>query len=195
MSDVTTTGMDVDMDFNASGPPQNFLIGPVGSVMSILLNRPIRNNLSDLIGPGLVADNTKAQFTNIADIIATGMDVDSNLPTGASGAWGCLQTRSAVLLNGTIHWSFDQFVSELKTQSDTEIEYISGSAIPKYVVRGEDDPDAGAAGRDAEDFQFYNEPGDLRIQQLALPNQWNEINMQMTGGHGGTLDVLIAMFL
>lgn len=195
MSDIITTGVDVDTDLSCSEPPQIPLIGAAGSVMAILLARPIRNNLADLIVPGLIADNTIAQFTDIADIIATGVDVDTDLPMGSSGAWGALQTRSSVLLNGTIHWSSDQFTSELKTQLDTEIEYISGSGIPKYVMRGEDDPDAGVAGRGAEDFRFYDEPGDLRIQQLALPNQWNEINMQMAGGHGSTLDILIAMFL
>lgn len=187
--------MDVDTDITTIAPSTGLLIGAVGSVMSILLTRPIRNRLSDLIEPGLVADSTIAQFTDIADIVTTNMDVDSDLPAGASGAWGALQTRSGVLLNGTIHWSFDQFAAELKTQPDTEIEYISGSGIPKYVTRGENDSDAGVAGRDAEDFQFYDEVGDLRIQQLALPSQWNEINWAADGGHGSTLDILIAMFL
>jgi len=195
MSDITTTNMDVDLDLVSSEPSQIILVGPVGSPMSILLSRPIRNRLSDLIEPGLVADNTKAQFVEIADIIATGMDVDTDLPAGASGAWGALQTRSGELLNGIIHWSFDQFATQLKTQVDDEIEYISGSGMPPYVVYGTDDPDAGAAGRDAEDFRFYDGAGGLRIQEMALPNQWNEINYQQGYGGGSSMKVLAAMFL
>ena len=195
MSDITTTNMDVDTDLDTSEPSSIILVGPVGNVMSILIDRPIRNRLSDLIEPGLVADNTKAQFVEIADIIATGMDVDADLPCGASGAWGALQTRSGELLNGIIHWSFDQFATELKTQVDTEIEYISGSGIPPYVVSGTDDPDAGIAGRDAEDFRFYDGPGELRIQEMALPLQWNEINYQQGYGGGSSMKVLSDMFL
>jgi hypothetical protein len=111
IASIVADGMDVDTDLDASEPSSIILVGPVGSVMSILLSRPIRNHLSDLIEPGLVADNTKAQFVEIADIIATGMDVDNDLPCGASGAWGALQTRSGELLNGIIHWSFDQFAT------------------------------------------------------------------------------------
>jgi len=192
---IVADGMDVDTDISISEPSSIILVGPVGSVMSILITRPIRNRLSDLIEPGFVADNTKAQFVEIADIIATGMDVDTDLPCGASGAWGALQTRSGELLNGIIHWSFDQFATELKTQVDDEIEYISGSGIPPYVVSGTDDPDAGVAGRDAEDFRFYDGAEGLRIQEMALPNQWNEINYQQTYGGGSSLKVLAAMFL
>jgi len=195
MSDITTAGMDVDVDLSVLVPTSDFLVGPVGSVMSILLSRPIREHLSDLIEPGLVSDNTKAQFTDVEDIIATGMDVDTDLPAGASGAWGALQTRSGELLNGIIHWSFDQFATELKTQVDDEIEYISGSGMPLYVVCGADDPDAGVAGRDAEDFRFYDGAGGLRIQEMALPNQWNEINYQQGYGGGSSMKVLAAMFL
>lgn len=187
--------MDTDSDLVCSEPSQILLVGPLGSVMSILLTRPIRYNIPDLIEPGLVADNTIAQFTDIADIIATSMDVDNDLPCGASGAWGALQTRSGKLLNGTIRWSFDQFATELKNQADDKIEYISGAGIPPYVVSGTDDPNAGVAGRDAEDFRFYDDAGGLRIQQMALPNQWNEINYQQGYGGGSSLKVLAAMFL
>jgi len=195
MTDIILTGMDVDNDIDAYEPSSIILVGPVGSVMSILTSRPIRSRLSDLIEPGLVADNTKAQFVEISDIITTGMDVDADLPCGASGAWGALQTRSGELMNGTIHWSFDQFATELNTQVNDEIEYISGAGIPSYVVSGTDDPDAGIAGRDAEDFRFYDGAGGLRIQQMALPNQWNEINYQQTYGGGSSLKVLSAMIL
>ena len=78
---------------------------------------------------------------------------------------------------------------------DDEIEYISGSGIPPYVVSGTDDPDAGIAGRDAEDFRFYDGPGELRIQEMALPLQWNEINYQQGYGGGSSMKVLMAMFL
>jgi hypothetical protein len=195
MGDVLFTGMHIDNDLSLSAPSAEILVGPLGTVMSILINRPIRSYLSNLIGPGLVSDNTKAQFTYIPDIIFTGMHVDNDLPCGASGAWGALQTRSGELLNGIIHWSFDQFVTELKTQVDDEIEYISGSGIPLYVVSGANDPDAGVAGRDAEDFRFYDGAGGLRIQQMALPNQWNEINYQQGYGGGSSMKVLAAMFL
>jgi hypothetical protein len=62
-------------------------------------------------------------------------------------------------------------------------------------LSGTDDPDAGVAGRDAEDFRFYDGAGGLRIQQMALPNQWNEINYQQGYGGGSSLKVLAAMFL
>lgn len=192
---IVADSMDVDMDIDPSEPSSVILVGPVGNTMAILLDRPIRNRLHDIIESGLVADNTKAQFVEIADIIATGMDVDTDLPCGASGAWGALQTRSGELLNGIIHWSFDQFATELKNQVDDEIEYISGAGIPPYVVSGTDDPDAGIAGRDAEDFRFYDGAGGLRIQQMALPNQWNEINYQQGYGGGSSMKILMAMML
>jgi len=195
MSDVIFTDMTTDLDILCSIIEGSIISGASGSVMTILIDRPIRNNLSNLIGPGFIEDYTKAQFIDIADVIFTSMTTDTDLPAGASGAWGALQTRSGELLNGIIHWSFDDFVSELKTQPDTEIEYISGSGIPPYVVSGSDDPNAGGVGRSAEDFRFYDGGGDLRIQEFALPNQWNEINWQSDGGHGSTLDILIAMFL
>lgn len=186
--------MDVDVDYSTSSVSDDIITGPVGGVMDILKTRPIRNRLDELVYPGLLADNTKAQFVEIPDIISTNMDVDFDLPCGASGAWGALQLKGNII-PGTIHWSFDDFASELKTESTTEVEYISGSGIPPYVVLGADDAEAGTLNRDKEDFKFYTYDSKLRIEELALPLQWNEINLAMKSGSGSGLEILLATLL
>lgn len=187
--------MDVDTDYTTSTPTAFVYTGSGGDVMDILKTRPIRNNLPDLVYPGLLADNTKAQFVEIPDIRATNMDVDFDLPCGASGAWGALQLKGNIIIPGTIHWSFDDFASELKTEAVSEVEYISGSGIPPYVVLGADDPEVGTLNRDAEDFRFYTDDGKLRIEELALPLQWNEINLDIKPGGGGGLELLLTMII
>lgn len=190
MASSTNYPTDVDTDYSSS-IPSGEVIYPTGDVMDILKTRPIRNNLSDLVYPGLLADNTKAQFVEISDIRATNMDVDFDLPCGASGAWGALQLKGNII-PGTIHWSFDDFASELKTEAVSEVEYISGAGIPPYVVSGSDDPEAGTLNRDKEDFRFYTDDAKLRIEELALPLQWNEINLAMKSGSGCGLELLLA---
>ena len=192
-ADATYHGMDIDTDYSPS-LPSGEVIYPTGDVMDILKTRPLRNNLPDLVYPGLLADNTKAQFVEIPDICATNMDVDFDLPCGASGAWGALQLKGNII-PGTIHWSFDDFASELKTESITEVEYISGSGIPPYVVLGADDSEAGTLNRDAEDFKFYTDDGKLRIEELALALQWNEINLAMGSGSGCGSELLLATII
>lgn len=194
MSDITTTNMDVDTDYSASTPNAFVYLGSGGDVMDILTTRPIRPNLPDLIHPGLLADNTKAQFTEIPCIRATNMDVDFDLPCGASGAWGALQLKGNII-PGTIHWSFDDFASELKTEAVSEIEYISSAGIPPYVVLGADDSEAGTLNRGAEDFKFYTNDGKLRIEELALALQWNEINLAMGSGGGYGPELLLATII
>lgn len=195
MSDITTTDMDTDIDYSTSTPNAFIYTGSGGDVMDILKTRPIRDNLSDLVYPGLLADNTKAQFVEISDIRATNMDVDFDLPCGASGAWGALELRYSEIPKGTIHWSFDDFNSELKTQVIIEVEYISGAGIPSYVVLGADDTEAGTLNRDKEDFRFYTDDGKLRIEELALPLQWNEINLLLKSGSGNSLELLLATII
>lgn len=182
MSDITTTNMDVDVDYSTSTPSAEAESG-VSDTMDILLdaNRPIRPNLASLIQPGLVAEYTTAQFSHIHDIIATGMDVDYDLPAGASGAWGALQKYDGSALEGNIVWSFDQFATALRSVSVDIVEYIVGSGIPGYVAKGDNDPGAGDTGRDKQDFKFCPVVG-LEKTILNLDDLkgygWNEINFQ-----------------
>lgn len=191
MPDIITTNMDVDIDHSASTPDTEVYTGKGDGVMDVLKTRPIRNSLPTLLYPGFVADYTVAQFVEIADIKTTNMDIDFDLPAGASGAWGALEIKTGEIAPGTIHWSFDQFATKLKSKAINKIEYISGSGLPPYVVLSANDPGAGGAGRDKEDFRFYDLEGDLRVDELALPNQWNEINLGIEAGcSGGGLEVL-----
>lgn len=180
---IFTHNMDVNLEVSPSTPDNEVLIGVGGGLMS-KLHHPIRPNLPNLIKPNIDHDYTTAQFTNIADIITTGMDVDTDLPAGASGGWGCAMDRGGVFIPGSsLKWSFDQFGSVLKTENITEIEYISASGIPSYVVLGADDPNAGDSGRDAEDVRLLDSADNVLIELVALAAQWTEI-VAATGGPG-----------
>jgi hypothetical protein len=189
--------MDVDIEFVNTTPDNAVCIGTGGGLMS-KLHHPIRPNLAALIEPHIDNDHTTVQFTDIADIIATNMDVDTDLPAGASGGWGCAMDRGGVYIPGSsLKWSFDQFGSVLKTENITEIEYISASGIPSYVVLGTDDPNAGDSGRDAEDVRLLDVADNVLVELLALASQWTEI---IVGGGPGSasaseLEILTFSFI
>lgn len=198
MSDIITTNMDVDTDIATSVPGSSIPAGTGGGLLA-KLHHPIRPNLANFIEPGIDNDYTTAQFTNIADIITTNMDVDTDLPAGASGGWGCAMDRGGVFIPGSsLKWSFDQFGSILKTENITEIEFISGSGIPSYVVLGADDPNAGDSGRDAEDVRLLDATDNVLVELLALASQWTEI-VVAEGGPGSAsaseLEILTFSFI
>lgn len=182
MSDIQTTNMDVDADFSATSPSSIAESG-TSDTMSLFLDasRPIRPNLSTLIQSGLANDYTTAQFSQIHDIIATGMDVDYDLPAGAHGVWGALQRYDGTVLQSTVQWSFDQFASVTSSHSITDVEYITGSGIPAAVVVGANDAEAGGTGRDKYDFkllpvvgQVYEQDGLTGLEGYG----WDQISRQ-----------------
>ena len=183
MSDITTTNMDVDVDYSTSVPDATAEAGAGGDTISILseANRPIRPNLDKLIQPGLTNDYTIVQFSLIHDITTRGMDVDYDLPVGAHGAWGALQRYDSSALQGNIQWSLDQFASVISSKPITEVEYIVGSGIPAAVPLGTNDPEAGGTGRDKYDIKvlpvigkFYEVDGLTGLEGYG----WDQINRQ-----------------
>ena len=189
MGDIITTDMDVDVDYSTSEPSAAAESGDSDTMdMVNIVNRPLRENLSTLITPAFANDYTEAQFVEIPQIMTSNMDVEANLPAGASGAWGALQKYDGSMLNATIQWSFDQFASALKSESVTNVEYISGSGIPGYVTKGDNDPGAGGTGRDKQDYKIIPVIGrsqeDLNLDDMTYWKAgppyygWNEINYQ-----------------
>jgi hypothetical protein len=198
MSDIITSGMDVDTDL-AMSIPNNLVPAGTGGGLLAKLHHPLRPNLADFIEPGIGNDYTTVQFTDIADIITTGMDVDTDLPAGASGGWGCAMDRGGMFIPGSsLKWSFDQFGSVLKTENITQIEFISGSGIPSYVVSGANDPNSGSSGRDAEDVRLLDAADNVLVELLALAMQWTEI-VVAKGGPGSAsaseLEILTFSFV
>lgn len=190
MGDIVTSNMDVDKDLSTTEPAASAESGVGGDVMDEvnIANRPLRRYLNTLIRPGFTNDYTEAQFTDIPGIITTGMHVEMNLPCGASGAWGSLQQYDLKPLNATIQWSFDSFKTVMKSQAITSVEYISGSGVPGYVLKGDNDPDAGDTDRAKQDFKvlpikgYEQENIDLLDDSYWKPGPpyygWNEINYQ-----------------
>ena len=58
-----------------------------------------------------------------------------------------------------------------------------------------DNSDVSMLKDNTEDFRFYTDNPKLRIDELALPLQWNEINLAMKSGSGSGLDILLATLL
>jgi len=188
-ADPTYHFMDVDVDFSTTALPSSAESGVSDTMDKVnILNRPLRRYLSTLIQAGFVHDYTEAKFSEIPQIVTSNMDVEMNLPCGASGAWGALQRYDGDALESTIQWSFDQFKTALKSETITNVEYISGSGIPEYVVKGDNDPNAGDTGRDKQDFKVLPVMGyeqtDLNLDDMGYwkPGPpyygWNEINYQ-----------------
>jgi len=182
MSDITTTGMDVDEDYSTSAVSSTAESGD-SDTMSILLNanRPIRPNMSTLIQPNFANDYTTVQFSAIHDIITSGMDVDYDLPAGAHGAWGALQRYDSSVLQSNVQWSFDQFASVISSKAITDVEYIVGSGIPAEVPLGANDTEAGGTGRDKYDLKVlpvigkvYEVDGLTGLEGYG----WDQINRQ-----------------
>jgi len=154
MSDITTSGMDNDVDYYTSEISSVAESG-ISDTMSVLLdaNRPIRPNLLSLIQPGIDTDYTEAQFSAIHDIITTDMNADFDLPTGTHGAWGAAMNYASEHLEATAQWSFDDFSTLMSSHAITDIEYIISSGIPSTVPLGANDDDAGTPGRGEYDIR------------------------------------------